>query len=35
MNNIFLRLLFRFIGKVKIFKKIKWIELMEKRFFNK
>lgn len=27
MNNIFARLLFRFIGKEKIFKKIVWIEL--------
>ena len=35
MNNIFLRLLSRYIGKPKIIKKLKWIELIEKQFFNK
>ena len=35
MDNIFLRLLSRYIGKPKIIKKITWIELIEKRFFYK
>ena len=35
MDNIFLRLLSRYIGKPKIIKKIIWIELIEKRFFYK